>query len=810
MPLVLWILLGAGVGSLATLGIIRFFFSGEKGDDSFWLARILNLYRRDVSVPQGSENREEILQFFQRVVGFHAYELLRLSSEEVCDVKRSVELSFSGIAPFLSEISSSTYYQPVPLYDVGPLSSLFAPIYSSRVHVVWVYVLPLYPFEVKYFLFLVMPKQALGKKQSSVAMFLMRQFFLNLYLEEETKRYRESQEFLFSVFNKNPVGLGLTNKDGVLRKYNREFFDIAGEIKRIQFLIGEEHFEFLKKNQYLDILKMYKDLYLHIKGGALYDDMGTVRGYIFSVINETKSYLLTQKISQSEEQFRQLFQQLPVGLVIFEPTGRIYLVNEAFLFLVGVYNENEVYQKNIRDILNITEMDFRNILQQVQRNPFLYFRLGLREQYGNRVFSVHIRPLVLGEREVLQATLEDVSLENELYRQLDEKSRRVEEELMTAKRVWEHILTIPTIYNSRIRFEVFSKPSSHLGGDFYDLFALDDTHIGVVVADVSGHGVSAALITSMLKIYFEFNPKDPHKISDVLRYLHYILSKVLPPDQFVTLFYGVIDTQTYTITYINCGNPKPLYVSYPRKHVGVLEGIAPPLGSSHSVVFSDYIRTERLGENTRLLFYTDGLFVFKNEEGFFNQEGLQVLFSRYAENQIRRVLPEIYDTLLKSYVPLTEDDATMVMIVLEPPLRTKQYLSLPSNVLEIDHAIVKIQANIQAVVDLNDDERWRLYTALYEALINAVEHGNRFDVQKRVHVFYRILSQAIVIKVRDEGKGFVLEEVPNPLDRENLLKPSGRGIFMIRKLMDRVKYNRVGNEVIMLMRFEKPVCRGER
>ncbi|MFN3660444.1 MAG: hypothetical protein ACK4TN_04300, partial [Brevinematales bacterium] len=66
--------------------------------------------------------------------------------------------------------------------------------------------------------------------------------------------------------------------------------------------------------------------------------------------------------------------------------------------------------------------------------------------------------------------------------------------------------------------------------------------------------------------------------------------------------------------------------------------MAPPLGSSHSVVFSDYIRTEKLTENTRLLFYTDGLFVFRNEKGFFNQEGLLELFSRYAENQIRRVL----------------------------------------------------------------------------------------------------------------------------------------------------------------------------
>ncbi|URA10286.1 SpoIIE family protein phosphatase [Thermospira aquatica] len=766
----------------------------------------MNLYRREVVLPQPGENRQEILDFLQRVLGFVSYELLVASQQSIVDIKRSTTLPFSSFSSFLGEINSSGVDHVVQIYDVGPLDSLVSPLYSPKKHVLWVYVFPLYPFDVKYFLILVMPKSMVKKKQISLASFLIRQFFLNLYLEEETKRYKESQEFLFSVFNKNPVGLVITGSDGVIRKYNREFFDLAGEVRRIQFVIGEDLFDVLVRHQNLDVLKMYKELYLHIKGIPLYEDTGSIRGYIFSIVNETKNYLLSQKISQSEEQFKQLFQQLPVGLVIFEPSGKIYLANEAFLFLIGMYNDVELYQKHISDILNVTDTDFRNILQQVQKNPLLYFRVGLRPQYGNRVFSVHIRPLLLGEKEVFQATLEDVSLENELYRQLDEKSKRVEEELMTAKRVWEHILTVPTIYNSRIRFEVFSKPSSHLGGDFYDLFALDDTHIGVVVADVSGHGVSAALITSMLKIYFEFNPKDPHKISDVLRYLHYILSKVLPPDQFVTLFYGVIDTKTSTISYINCGNPKPLFFSPTTKSVSSLEGMAPPLGSIHSVVFSDYIHSQKLSDNTRLLFYTDGLFVFRNEGGFFNHEKLADLFARHAERQISRVLPEMYDTLLRSYFPLTEDDATMVMVVLEPPFRTKQYLSLPSNVLEIDHAIVKIQANILSVADLNDDEKWRLYTALYEALINAVEHGNRFDVQKRVHVFYRVLKQAIVIKVRDEGKGFVVEDVPNPLDKQNLLKPSGRGIFMMRKLMTRVKYNRTGNEVVMLLRFEKPVC----
>jgi len=802
------IIIGGILGALVAIPLSTFLLSRKRGKDPFVFARLVNLYRRETTIPQAGENREEILAFLESTLGCVSAEFFMVSHEEVIDVRRGMKNDTPGLLSFLNGIFSTEYFRPVTIYDPGPLASVLSPVYSPSKHVLWACVFPLYLFEVRYYLILIFPKSAMAKKNMSLFSFLMRQLWLNLYLDEEMKFYKESQDFMFSVFNKNPVGLALTTPDGVVRKYNREFFELAGEIKRIQFIVGEENFDLLMRNQSIDILLNYKQFYLHVKALPLYEDTGTVRGYIFSLTNETKNYILSQKVTQSEQQFRQLFQQLPVGLVIFEESGSLYLANEAFLFLIGVYNENDVYHKNITDIFEITADDLRNMVKQARKNPFLSFRVSTKKEYGQRVMAFHLRPLRLGERDVLQATVEDVSLESELYRQLDEKSHRLEEELLTARRVWEHILTVPTIYNSRIRFEVFSKPSSHLGGDFYDLFAIDDQHIGVVVADVSGHGVSAALITSMLKIYFEFNPKDPHKIADVLRYLHYILSKVLPPDQFVTLFYGVIDTQNYTITYVNCGNPRPLYMIPGQPSLGVLEDVLPPLGSVTSVVFSDYIRTEKLSENTRLLLYTDGLFVFRNEKGLFQLDGLKELFARYSTGQIRSVLPNIYNFLVKSYVPLTEDDVTMVMVVLEPPFRRKQYISLPSNVLEIDHAIVKIQSNIQAAADLNDDERWRLYTALYEALINAVEHGNRFDVQKRVHVFYRIFDRSLVIKVRDEGKGFCPEKVPDPLQKENLLKPSGRGIFMMRKLMDRVKYNRTGNEVVMLMRFEKPVCKG--
>jgi serine phosphatase RsbU (regulator of sigma subunit) len=112
---------------------------------------------------------------------------------------------------------------------------------------------------------------------------------------------------------------------------------------------------------------------------------------------------------------------------------------------------------------------------------------------------------------LIETVFQDITLETSLYAQLNEKNKLLEDELSTARVVQEHILSIPTIYIAGVRFNTFYLASHQLGGDFYDIIPIDDVHIGVVIADVSGHGVSASLITSMLKILVEFAPKDPQK-----------------------------------------------------------------------------------------------------------------------------------------------------------------------------------------------------------------------------------------------------------------------------------------------------------
>jgi serine/threonine-protein kinase RsbW len=90
--------------------------------------------------------------------------------------------------------------------------------------------------------------------------------------------------------------------------------------------------------------------------------------------------------------------------------------------------------------------------------------------------------------------------------------------------------------------------------------------------------------------------------------------------------------------------------------------------------------------------------------------------------------------------------------------------------------------------------------ALEEALVNAVKHGNRHDPTKCVWASWQVGSRRVKIEIEDEGEGFDPRAVPDPCAPENLDRSCGRGVFLMRHYMDRVRFNRRGNRVTMCKR----------
>jgi serine/threonine-protein kinase RsbW len=101
---------------------------------------------------------------------------------------------------------------------------------------------------------------------------------------------------------------------------------------------------------------------------------------------------------------------------------------------------------------------------------------------------------------------------------------------------------------------------------------------------------------------------------------------------------------------------------------------------------------------------------------------------------------------------------------------------------------------------LEDEEVYRVAMAVREAAVNAVLHGNAYDPSKQVTAVFEQTSDALVVKIADQGKGLDPDTLPDPLAPENLLRGSGRGIFLIRSFMDEVHFRQLqpGTELTLI------------
>lgn len=99
-----------------------------------------------------------------------------------------------------------------------------------------------------------------------------------------------------------------------------------------------------------------------------------------------------------------------------------------------------------------------------------------------------------------------------------------------------------------------------------------------------------------------------------------------------------------------------------------------------------------------------------------------------------------------------------------------------------------------------DEEVMKISMAVREAAVNAVLHGNAYDPGKKVSLAFESTGHDLVITIRDQGKGLDLSKIPDPLAPENLLKTSGRGIFLIRSFMDEVHIqpSQTGTEIKLI------------
>ncbi len=263
------------------------------------------------------------------------------------------------------------------------------------------------------------------------------------------------------------------------------------------------------------------------------------------------------------------------------------------------------------------------------------------EIIGNKIFSVMCSPIKNHDDEVYYVVevLRDVTQNKKLQHKILLQNIKLQNDLEMAKRLQCSLLP-KNVPQDRIDFSFIYKPCESLGGDFLDIFSIDENHIGIYIADVSGHGVSASMLTVFLRSSINRTILDPAKALEEL-YAEFNNSN-FDKDLYITIFYCILNVQSNTLVYSNAGhNVAPIVFNKDRFEILRTPGI--PI--SDWLDKPTYVnKSVELKSKDKIFLYTDGIIEMKNKKNeLFGEENiLNILLN--SNEDLNRILNTIINT----------------------------------------------------------------------------------------------------------------------------------------------------------------------
>lgn len=304
-------------------------------------------------------------------------------------------------------------------------------------------------------------------------------------------------------------------------------------------------------------------------------------------------------------------------------------------------------------ILVVTAMDSKE-------SRFRAFQMGA-DDYLTKPF----------DKDTLMAKVKSLSRVKELtdelekqYSAMKEKNYQLELQLKMARQVQQALITQ---YKGEINgINVVSRymPAMDIGGDYYEVCKLDDKTVGVFMADVSGHGISAALLTSMVKLMFKGNIFAASRPDILLARMNKEFCGIFGEsdiDFYSCAFFASIDTQERKVTYSNAGHALPLRISI-SEGISEIELGGIPLGLMEAAEYT--CGSYEYGEDESILFYTDGLsdsFYKDSPEDFLKylRELLDTMAGEDPEDIIGAITEHFYN--YDESAQYENDDVSMIL-----------------------------------------------------------------------------------------------------------------------------------------------------
>ncbi|MEI8181357.1 MAG: SpoIIE family protein phosphatase [Desulfomonile sp.] len=217
----------------------------------------------------------------------------------------------------------------------------------------------------------------------------------------------------------------------------------------------------------------------------------------------------------------------------------------------------------------------------------------------------------------------------EARKEIEARNRIMAKEMEMASQLQNSLLPHDFPTDERVNFFAVYRPVSKAGGDFYDVIELPDSKIGFAQVDVSGHGVSAAMIGAMFKMAFQSFARVTPSPAKLLALLNNALFQLLPDSDFLTVFYGIIDTNSLELIFTNAGHPRPFLYRNLECCVEELAVGGPLIGAFPNMAYDE--EKIQLAPGDGILVFTDGVT---------EAEKISSSDIFYGENRLSRVFLE--------------------------------------------------------------------------------------------------------------------------------------------------------------------------
>ncbi|MFZ0455332.1 MAG: SpoIIE family protein phosphatase [Ignavibacteriaceae bacterium] len=440
------------------------------------------------------------------------------------------------------------------------------------------------------------------------------------------------------------AGLFILEKHG-LWVYQVLFFSAAvyQSYSLFKFIdkINRDLKRFLTSIKYSD----FTQTYLQKNFGNSYKDL-------YNSIAVTYGNLSSDRLRAEEnlQYLKTLIEQVPSGIISYKENGQIELINQAAKRLLSIGDKGNINMiKEEKEYLKYLLDDI-----EIGREKTAKFFIGAKEKN----ISVFASKFKL--RNILYTLVTFKDLEDEL------EKKRLENELNIAQDIQSSLLPqkLPELKNYEIA--TMFKPAKRVGGDFYDFFQLDENRYGIIIGDVSGKGLGAAIYTTLIKGIFQTLAYECSSTAELFVKANSLIYSMLDKKSFITAIYAILDTANNTLTFSRAGHEPLLVYESDGTQFSYHKGKGIGLGLEKGKKLRDNLEEciINIKEKDILLFYTDGLvdmdYSSADDEAMNN---FKAVVSANDEKGVKVILNEFANYISKSAEKIEQfDDITIIAV----------------------------------------------------------------------------------------------------------------------------------------------------